>query len=61
MEQESNSDFSIEEISNLKESIFIKYINKMKDLYIKKNQYYREKLSKTLDYNPLMTFLTRVD
>ena len=25
-----------EEISNIKESIFIKYINKMKDLYIKK-------------------------
>lgn len=36
MEQESNSDFSIEEISNIKESIFNKYINKMKDLYIKK-------------------------
>ena len=26
-----------EEISNIKESIFMKYTDKMKDLYIKKN------------------------
>ena len=29
-----------EEISNIKESIFMKYTDKMKDLYLKKNHDY---------------------
>ena len=61
MEQESNSDFSIEEISNIKESIFIKYINKMKDLYIKKNHDYGDSVSKTFDEYGLVSFLVRMD
>ena len=50
-----------EEISNLKENIFIKYTDKMKDLYIRKNHDYGDSVSKTFDEYGLTSFLVRMD
>ena len=50
-----------EEISNIKESIFIKYTDKMKDLYLKKNHDYGDSVSKTFDEYGLTSFLVRMD
>ena len=50
-----------EEISNIKESIFMKYTDKMKDLYIKKNHDYGNSVSKTFDEYGLVSFLVRMD
>lgn len=50
-----------EEISNIKESIFMKYTDKMKDLYIKKNHDYGDSVSKTFDEYGLVSFLVRMD
>ena len=50
-----------EEISNIKESIFIKYTDKMKDLYLKKNHDYGDSVSKTFDEYGLVSFLVRMD
>ena len=50
-----------EEISNIKESIFMKYTDKMKDLYIKKNHDYGDSVSKTFDEYGLTSFLVRMD
>lgn len=50
-----------EEISNIKESIFNKYTDKMKDLYIKKNHDYGDSVSKTFDEYGLTSFLVRMD
>lgn len=50
-----------EEISNLKENIFIKYTDKMKDLYIRKNHDYGDSVSKTFDEYGLVSFLVRMD
>lgn len=51
----------LEEISNIKESIFMKYTDKMKDLYIKKNHDYGDSVSKTFDEYGLTSFLVRMD
>lgn len=51
----------IEEISNIKESIFMKYTDKMKDLYLKKNHDYGDSVSKTFDEYGLTSFLVRMD
>ena len=51
----------LEEISNIKESIFMKYTDKMKDLYLKKNHDYGDSVSKTFDEYGLMSFLVRMD
>lgn len=50
-----------EEISNFKQDIFIKYTDKMKDLYIKKNHDYGDSVSKTFDEYGLVSFLVRMD
>lgn len=50
-----------EEISNIKESIFHKYTDKMKDLYLKKNHDYGDSVSKTFDEYGLVSFLVRMD
>lgn len=50
-----------EEISNIKESIFMKYTDKMKDLYLKKNHDYGDSVSKTFDEYGLVSFLVRMD
>ena len=50
-----------EEISNIKESIFMKYTDKMKDLYLKKNHDYGDSVSKTFDEYGLTSFLVRMD
>ena len=50
-----------EEIFNIKESIFMKYTDKMKDLYIKKNHDYGNSVSKTFDEYGLVSFLVRMD
>lgn len=50
-----------EEISNIKESIFMKYTDKMKDLYIRKNHDYGDSVSKTFDEYGLVSFLVRMD
>lgn len=51
----------LEEISNIKESIFMKYTDKMKDLYLKKNHDYGDSVSKTFDEYGLVSFLVRMD
>lgn len=51
----------LEEISNIKESIFMKYTDKMKDLYIRKNHDYGDSVSKTFDEYGLTSFLVRMD
>lgn len=51
----------LEEISNIKESIFMKYTDKMKDLYLKKNHDYGDSVSKTFDEYGLTSFLVRMD
>lgn len=50
-----------EEISNIKESMFMKYTDKMKYLYIKKNHDYGDSVSKTFDEYGLVSFLVRMD
>ena len=46
---------------NPKETIFIDYLNKMKDLYLKKNHDYGDSVSKTFDEYGLTSFLVRMD
>ena len=50
-----------EEISNTKASRFMKYTDKMKDLYLKKNHDYGDSVSKTFDEYGLVSFLVRMD
>lgn len=50
-----------EEFFDLKQDIFIKYTDKMKDLYIRKNHDYGDSVSKTFDEYGLVSFLVRMD
>ena len=50
-----------EEISNLKENIFIKYTDKMKDLYIRKNHDYGDSVHDTYMKYGITSFLVRLE
>lgn len=44
-----------------KTMIFLNYLESMKDLYLKKNHYYGDSVSKTFDEYGLVSFLVRMD